>query len=420
MEKIRHIEGCRICGNSELVPIVHLGDQYLTGVFPKHPLQKITHGPLELVRCTGGENCCGLVQLGDSYDPAEMYGESYGYRSSLNRSMVDHLRQKAQSLCELVTLQEGDIVLDIGSNDGTFLSFFPRKVARAGMDPSAAQLCHSYENGIRCIVDYFSAQRFASEFGGRKATVITSIAMFYDLENPQAFVEDIAESLADDGIWHFEQSYMPLMLQLGAYDTICHEHLEYYALSQVEWMLQRAGLRVLDVELNQVNGGSFAVTACKIDSSRISNEESIAVIRANEQRANLGTGTPYRRFSDRVNAHKLQLTDLLGQLAASGRKVLGFGASTKGNVILQFCGITTAEVTCIAEVNADKFGCFTPGTLIPIVSEVEALALEPDYLLAMPWHFRSNILERQVDFLSDGGQMIFPLPEIDVVGWPVH
>ena len=419
MNQFRLIDACRVCGNSELVPVISLGDQYLTGVFPKRREQPVTHGPLEVVRCAGGADCCGLVQLRHSYDPGEMYGAHYGYRSSLNRSMVEHLHQKARALSSLVPLADGDLILDIGSNDGTMLSFFAPNLMRAGMDPSAALLCDSYPAGVHCIVDFFSGARFSGEFGATKAKIITSIAMFYDLDNPQQFANDVADSLADDGIWHFEQSYMPLMLDVTGYDTICHEHVEYYGLSQIEWLLQRAGLRVLNVELNQVNGGSFAVTACKLDSPLTTSEAAVNAIRDQEKSRRLDSDAPFRRFSQRVHDHRARLVDLLAGIADRGEKVIGYGASTKGNVILQFCGITPAELPCIAEVNADKFGAFTPGTLIPIISEAEARRMNPDYFLAFPWHFRSNLIERESTFLASGGKMIFPLPELEVVGGAV-
>jgi len=344
-----------------------------------------------------------------------MYGQNYGYRSSLNRSMVDHLRNKADSIRSQIDLRDGDLVLDIGSNDGTFLSFYPKSLVRVGMDPSAADLRDGYDEGIHCIVDYFSANRFKKDFGSTKARVVTSIAMFYDLDEPQEFVCDVAEILADDGIWHFEQSYLPLMLGVNGYDTICHEHVEYYSLSQIEWMLERAGLEVLDVDTNAVNGGSFAVTAQKASNAARPKEARINQLRTLERDGELNTLAPYRVFEERVARHRTQLTELIENLTRDDRKILGYGASTKGNVILQYCGLTANEIPCIAEVNSDKFGCFTPGTLIPIVSEEEAHAMNPDFFLAMPWHFRSNLIERESRFLERGGGMIFPLPNLDIV-----
>jgi NDP-4-keto-2,6-dideoxyhexose 3-C-methyltransferase len=263
MESFRSIESCRICGNTELVPVLNLGEQSLTGVFPRSRQQPITRGPLELVKCHGSDDVCGLAQLRHSYSSAEMYGDNYGYRSSLNRSMVGHLRSKVESLRKIVDLKPGDVVLDIGSNDGTTLSFYPDDLTRVGMDPTAARFREFYKPGIHVIPDFFSAERFQQELGNRKAKLVTSIAMFYDLEEPLEFVRQVAAVLDDDGIWHFEQSYMPSMLTQTAYDTICHEHLEYYGLRQIQWMMDRCGLRIIDVQLNDVNGGSFAITVAR-------------------------------------------------------------------------------------------------------------------------------------------------------------
>ena len=417
MAGFQRVAACRICGNMNLTTVVDLGDQYLTGVFPSRPDQPLTRGPLELVRCAGGDDCCGLVQLQHSYDPDEMYGKDYGYRSSLNRAMVQHLRSKADQLVALVRPKAGDLILDIGSNDGTFLSFFPEDCVRAGMDPSAGSLCDSYPPASLCIVDFFSLERFRNELGERKAKVITSIAMFYDLADPQSFMNDVAAILSEDGIWHFEQSYLPFMMATTGYDTICHEHVEYYALAQIEWMLEKAELRLIDVQMNDVNGGSFAVTACPASSSRMANEGSIAAARLRESDAQLQDPATYVRFADRVMRHRDELRALISSLVSDGRLVLGYGASTKGNVMLQFCGLGPLEIPLVAEVNESKYGCLTPGSLIPIVSEADAKAMKPDYFLVMPWHFRNNLLKRETDFLKRGGKMIFPLPTLEIVGW---
>lgn len=410
----KQISRCRICGNTGLIPILHLGQQHLTGVFPRDPAAPLTCGPLELVKCHG-DNVCGLVQLHHSYDSGEMYGANYGYRSSLNQSMVQHLKATAEMLTVRAGLTTGDLVLDIGSNDGTSLSFYPATMERVGMDPTIAKFRQYYQPGIVAIPDFFTAARFREHCGSRKARVITSIAMFYDLEEPNRFVEEIARVLADDGLWYFEQSYLLSMLEQNAYDTVCHEHLEYYGLRQIQWLLERNGLEVLEVILNQVNGGSFAILAGKRGSNHRRNQTAIDAVLAAEDRAGLATLEPYRRFEHRVRAHKQDLLEQLGQLRQQGRLVLGYGASTKGNVILQYCGLTAAELPCIAEVNPDKFGSYTPGTRIPIVSEAEAHARKPDQLLVMPWHFRDNLVARENAYLARGGQLIFPLPQIEVV-----
>lgn len=417
MASFQRVDACRLCGNPNLVSVVDLGDQYLTGVFPRSRSEQLTKGPLELVRCADTNGCCGLVQLHHAYDPGEMYGRDYGYRSSLNRTMVNHLRSKAELLTEIGDLRSGDMVLDIGSNDGTLLSFFPSDAVRVGMDPSAGPLREFYPAGSECIVDFFSAERFTRHFGNRKVRVITSIAMFYDLADPQSFVNQISEILDDEGVWHFEQSYLPSMLETTAYDTICHEHVEYYSLAQIEWMLEKAGLRLIAVQLNNVNGGSFAVTACRQSSSQ-HDSGSVSVIRASEDAARLRDASTFSRFAKNVFRHRDELVRLIRDLRQGGRSILGYGASTKGNVLLQFCGFSPDEIPYIAEVNENKFGCLTPGTLIPIIDEAEAHALAPDYFLVMPWHFRDNLIKREESFLRNGGKMIFPLPTLEVVEWP--
>jgi hypothetical protein len=238
--------------------------------------------------------------------------------------------------------------------------------------------------------------------------------MFYDLEVPLQFMRDIHDVLADDGVWVFEQSYLPDMLRMNSYDTVCHEHLEYYALKQILWMCRRIGFKVLNVELNSVNGGSFSVMVAKSGSSLIENSSALKTILADEARCGLDSLAVYREFSGRAFQHRDALTKLLHDLTSQGKLVLGYGASTKGNVMLQFCGITPELIPAIAEVNADKFGCFTPQTLIPIISEKEAHAMHPDVLLVLPWHFRCNIVERERAFLESGGELLFPLPAIEL------
>lgn len=392
--------------------IIALGEQALTGIFPKPSDPPIAAGPLTLVRC--GD--CGLVQLQHSYSLEDLYGAHYGYRSGLNSAMVEHLQRKVQELIAKYPVQPGDLVIDIGANDGTTLGFYPEEVERVGFDPSAEKFRKYYKPGIKLITDFFAEDTFRKNFGERKAKIITSIAMFYDLEEPQKFVNEVAALLADDGIWHFEQSYLPSMLAANAYDTICHEHLEYYGLAQVRRMLQQAGLKLVDVQLNDVNGGSFAVTAAK-ESARVATvDEHVRKILADEERLGLDKAEGYNEFVAFVHRHKTELMELLQRLKAEGKKVLGYGASTKGNVLLQYCGLNTDVLPFIAEVNPDKFGSVTPGTRIPIISEQEAHAMEPGYFLVFPWHFRANIVEREQPFLQRGGKLIFPLPRIEIVG----
>ena len=408
MEKINK---CRISGESDLVDILSLGDQYLTGVFPSSKEEKVTKGPLDLVWAKES----GLLQLKHSYDLGEMYGDNYGYRSGLNASMVEHLSNKINSLENLVQLNPNDIVIDIGSNDATSLKAYSKPCIKVGIDPTGLKFKDYYSDDITLIPDFFTKELFESKFQSKKAKIVTSIAMFYDLEDPKKFAKDIYEILDDNGIWHFEQSYMPSMLKTNAYDTICHEHIEFYSLKVVKELLESVNLKIIDVQTNSINGGSFAVTASRADANYIVNDVLIDWMLFQEGQMKLETISPYLAFKERIFEHRDSLRKLILSLVKSGKKVYGYGASTKGNVLLQFCEFTSLEIPFIAEVNQEKFGKYTPGTHIKIISEEEAKMNKPDYFLVLPWHFKDNILSREKEYLKTGVKFIFPLPEIEII-----
>jgi len=412
MKKYNEITKCRISGSDNLITVLDLGVQALTGVFPRTIDQTVTSGPLQLAWCKDS----GLLQLRHSYDMSEMYGDNYGYRSSLNLSMVSHLKTKVDSLVQIANLTYRDLVLDIGSNDSTLLqSYKICGLRRIGIDPTGEKFRHFYTGGVELIPEFFSSEAFRSKFPKDQPKIITSIAMFYDLEEPARFVSDIAEILADDGIWHFEQSYMPSMLESNAFDTVCHEHLEYYTLEVVVKLLESCNMRLLDVEINDVNGGSFAITAAKCGSNYVANDVQIRQILAAEAELKLQTLEPFNLFRERVFRSRDDLVDLVRRINSEGKTVLGYGASTKGNVLLQFCGFTADDIKSIVEVNPDKFGCYTPGTGIPIISEAEGRELKPDYYLVLPWHFKKSILQRESSYINQGGKFIFPLPTLEII-----
>jgi len=408
----KELSECRIGGGNNLVTVLNLGRQTLTGVFPSNAEEEVTVGPLELAWCPNS----GLLQLKHSYEPSEMYGDNYGYRSGLNQSMVNHLTEKVAYLERLASVKAGDVIVDIGSNDATTLKAYSTTgLRRIGIDPTGKKFAEYYPSDVSLIPEFFSEAAYRS-LETKPAKVVTSIAMFYDLDSPIAFAQQIAAILADDGIWHFEQSYMPSMLRMNSYDTICHEHLEYYSLGVVQKILENSGLRLVDVVMNAVNGGSFAVTAAKISNKSIkTNHAVINWLLEQEERMGLNTPRPYRDFEERVFRHRDDLTRLIRALNSDGKKVLGYGASTKGNVVLQFCGFTAQDIPAIAEVNQEKFGKVTPGTHIPIISEAEAKAMKPDYFLVLPWHFKDGIIRREKEYLASGGRFIFPFPEIEIV-----
>ncbi|WP_066346481.1 class I SAM-dependent methyltransferase [Aliarcobacter cryaerophilus] len=405
------ISKCRICGHDELSTVLNLGTQKLTGIFPKIKKQLVTEGPVELIKCIHKEGC-GLVQIAHRYDIDEFYGENYGYRSGLNRSMVEHLRSKVKKVLSLVSLNENDIVVDIGSNDGTTLGFYPINLSLIGIDPSGEKFKEYYASHIKLLPDFFSANTFLNYSNNKKAKVITSFSMFYDLEDPIKFMEEIEMSLADDGIWVFEQSYMPLMLERNSYDTVCQEHIEYYALKQIKWMCDKVGLKILDIEFNDINGGSFSIVAAKSKSSYQENEEQINTILNDEKAKGLDTVLPWLDFQKRIDSEKKNLIIFLENCKKNGQKVFGLGASTKGNVLLQYCDITPQQIEAIGEVNKDKYGCFTPGTLIPIISEDEALNSDADYYLILPWHFRDFFIN---NLKFKNKKLLFPLPKVEVI-----
>lgn len=401
-----------------MVKILDLGLQALTGVFPKSLEEEVPTAPLLLVKCTEADtaSACGLVQLRHSYRGSELYGSNYGYRSGLNASMVAHLNATAQRVKQTVPLRPGDVVLDIGSNDGTFLRAMREPGALlVGMDPTGSKFADFYPADVLLIPEFFSADRFLAETNRNRAKVVTSIAMFYDLENPLEFMRQVEEILVDDGIWLFEQSYLPRMLATNSYDTVCHEHLEYYALRQVLYMVERSGLKVIDVELNNVNGGSFSVMAAKRGSKYTVNSELLDRILKEETDLGLDSLYIFDAFAARVVEHRAQIRQFFTEARHADLRVFGYGASTKGNVLLQYCGVTPSDMACIADVNQDKHGAFTPGTRIPIVSEEEARRRGPDVYFVLPWHFRDHIVKREAAFLAAGHRIVFPLPQLETV-----
>ena len=408
----RKILKCRICGNKNLEKVLDLGMQMLTGIFPRDKEKAITTGPLCLVKCTGGDEACGLLQLEHSYDLDEMYGEDYGYRSGLNASMVTHLGNKIKKILDRIELNEGDLVIDIGSNDGTTLKAYPSSgVTLVGIDPTGIKFNKYYPPHVQLIPDFFSSSLVNKYFPGKKAKIITSFSMFYDLEDPVNFMQQVYDVLVDDGVWVFEQSYMPTMLETNSFDTVCHEHLEFYALRQIKWMTDKVGFEIVDVEFNNINGGSFSVTVMK-SNKKLEILPKIQKILDEERNKKLDTLIPYQEFAQRVAQAKNELLIFISDSHAAGKTIAALGASTKGNVVLQYCGLTTEEIKYVGEVNSEKFGCYTPGTWIPIISEDELLSKEIDYLIVLPWHFKEFFTKSQK---FKKRKLIFPLPKIEII-----
>ena len=403
---------CRISRKDELITVCDFGNHNLCGSFPSSKDEFIPSASLSL----GWSPSSNLLQLRDISDISEMYGQNYGYRSGLNNSMVNHLNDKVNYLTKKFYKKDISCVLDIGSNDGTLLSFYEKKIKRIGVDPTIKKFGKYYDEGIIKVDSFFDADTFLKSSGNQKADIITTISMFYDLPDPAKFVEDISEVLENEGIWNLEQSYMPSMLRTNSYDTVCHEHIEYYSLEVIKNLIEKYSLKIIDVVFNKINGGSFSIIVAHKNSKYESNKIIINWMLAQEHRMGLHTPNPYREFERKAYLHRSDLKELIGSICKNKQKVAGYGASTKGNVILQFCEFSTNELFGIAEINNDKFGKYTPGSKIPILSEKDIKSDKPDYMLVLPWHFRENIIKREKEYLKNGGKLIFPLPEIEIVG----
>ncbi len=411
---------CRVCRSENLSPVINLGEQHLQGSFIKPdkempPMRKI---PLSLVRCDPSKNekACGLLQMEHTVPPEVLYS-AYWYRSGTNNTMRNHLNGIVTEAISIVKKKRAT-VLDIGCNDGTLLKFYPEEFRKFGVDPSdVAQEINKDE--VQVFQDIFPSPELLNCLG-EEATIdiITAIAMFYDLENPIDFVKGIKRILSPEGIWIFEMSYMPTMLKMNSYDTICHEHLEFYSLAVIEHILKQAGLKVFNVVLNDINGGSLRCYATHETNFAYKKEEYSLNIRALHQEEfdlELDTDKPYKNFQNRINVHKEELNSLLKRLKSEGKTIHVYGASTKGNTILQWCDIDNKIIDCAAERNPDKYGARTIGTDIPIVSEAESRDLQPDYYLVLPWHFKDEFIEREKDILEKGTKLIFPLPKIEII-----
>jgi|SRR3989344_1927522 len=407
----RLINSCRICGNKHLTEILYLGDQFLASAFVKNNAvlspEKI---PLTVMLCNkeGNPNACGLVQLKETVQRNEMYG-TYFYRSATNPMMRDALKEIVQALSERVHLKENDYVLDIGCNDGTLLSFYPESLYRVGIDP-AQNIDRSYLNSsIQIVKDYFSKTAILSHNLKQTFKAISSIAMFYDLDDPNTFVADIKSILDPEGIWCIQLSYLPTTLKTLNFYDICHEHLLYYSLEVLEFLLKKHDLYIFDADLNDVNGGSLRVFVTHTTNSK-SISENVSKIRAEEKVLHLDQLDIYKTFSNRIDHLKKVILNYLTNAKKKNFLVIGLGASTKGNVLLQAFHLTSTLLPAISERNPEKIGLYTLGTNIELISETQARALKPACMLVLIWFFKDELLKREKDYLEAGGKLLFPMP----------
>lgn len=407
---------CRICNSKSLKKVIDLGNQHLQGLFvkPGTPTPPVEKFPTSLVLCDSSNNSCGLLQLEYTVPPEILYS-TYWYRSGTNQTMRNHLKGITEEATNLIK-KDTACVLDIGCNDGTLLNYYPDNFKKIGIDPSNAT--SNITSNITVIKDFFPSRKLRDKLNNNSPDIITSIAMFYDLENPTEFVKEIKDVLSKDGVWILELAYMPIMLENNSYDTICHEHLEYYSLSVIDYVLNKSDLKVFNATLNSINGGSIrCYITHKSNNSFSSNDfdKNIKRLKEKEVELKLNTEEPYLQFQKRINNHKQELHSLLVKLKSQGKKIHIYGASTKGNTILQWCETDNSIIEYAAERNPDKFGAYTLGTNIPIISEEESRKMNPDFYLVLPWHFKEEFLKREQEIINKGTALIFPLPEIEII-----
>lgn len=409
---------CRICGSRALTPVLSLGNQYVSDFLDEDstPGQR---APLDLVLCNAENGGCGLLQLRHTVDQDQMY-RNYWYRSGVNQTMRAALADVAEKAEQLAHLKSEETVVDTGSNDNTLLlSYTAAKLRKVGFEPAKNLMPYANHPEVHVINDYFSADTFHKHCPQTHAKVLTSIAMFYDLEDPNQFTADVKSILDKDGLWVIQMMYLPTMLEEDIFDNICHEHLEYYSLLSLESLLSRHGLKIIDVELNDVNGGSYRTYITHTDNTSVKPfagaEARIEQLRQKEAALHLDTAKPYEAFTQHVKEIKQQIVDFIESEKAKGKSIYVYGASTKGNTLLQYFGLDNSVIAAAAERNPDKWGKHTVGTNIPIISEDEARAAKPDYFLVLPWHFLKEFLVREKEYLDNGGKFIVPLPKFQII-----
>jgi hypothetical protein len=409
---IETITACRICRSERLEDVIDLGTQMITSRWPVYGDYSTPRTPITLCACQE----CNLLQLRQTIFASELYEYDYGYRSGISNTMRTHLKEYREEMASKVVLNDNDIVVDIGSNDSTMLQLYDPKLRRVGIDPTGSQF-KQYYGDVALLPTYFTKESFKAAYpGGEKAKIVSSISMFYDLPDPVLFASDIESILADDGVWTCEQSYMPMMIDTNSVDTICHEHLEYYGLKQIKLIADKANLKIIDVQFNSCNGGSSRIYFAKQSSSIAQKKTEVIERVLQEEEGYYKNGNEYyREFMRKCDIEVQKLREFIISENAKGKTFNVYGASTKGNCTLQYADLGEREIPFAVERNPDKVGKMT-ATGIPIIIEETMRLNPPDYLLVLPWHFRTEIVAREKEYRDNGGKMVFPFPFFEVVG----
>ncbi|MDC3298633.1 class I SAM-dependent methyltransferase [bacterium] len=416
---IKEITKCRACGSKNLISLLSLGDLAVSD-FVKNPnLDSGCVAPLELMMCEVDGGGCGLVQLKHTV-PSEVMYRNYWYQSGINQTMTKELANIAKDASVIGKLKSGDIVIDIGSNDGTLLrSYDVKGLKTVGFEPALNLLSLGKQGTMHIIPDFFGKEAWVSAFGDSKARVITAIGMFYDLENPNQFLEDINYCLSDDGVFIIQMMYMPFALERNAFDGICHEHLEYYTILSLDNLLRRHDLEIVDVTIREnVNEGSLRIFIKKSGSkvSSLTGKENVDALRLKENQLKFNEKDAYFKFEKSIQLSKRKTMEFLESEKQQGKKIHGYAASTKGNTTLQYYGLSTDLIEVIADRNPNKWGTYTAGTAIPIVSEDVSRDEKPDIYLVLAWHFLAEFISREKAFLDRGGKFVVAMPEFRVIG----
>ena len=403
------ITKCRICKKSSLKKLFSLGNMCFTGKFPTIN-QKIEKKPITLVICKR----CELVQLGHNFDLKYLYGPDYGYRTGINKTMLDHVRKVVKILTKKTNLKKKDYVLDIASNDGSLLNFYNKHVNTFGIDPILNKYKENYKHIKYKISDFFSAQKI-KKITKKKFTIISALSVFYDTVDPDKFIKDVKNLLSDNGIFLLEFADLESIIKNKMFDTICHEHLEYYSSKVILDLCDRNNLRVFDIKKNDINGASKQYFICHKESNYKENKKNIFQILNSERKFRLADEKTFKKFIYEINLSKKKLVNFLKKAIKNNKIVHGYGASTKGNVLLQYYGINNKMLSNVAERNKNKYNLYTPGTNIKIISENLSRFYKPNYYLVLPWHFKKEILDREKLIRKKGTKFIFPLPELKII-----
>ncbi len=413
--KAPKVTQCRACGNKNLIPCLDIGDQYLSSIFPDSLdyRTKLFRYPMDMVLCQKGHGGkeCGLPQLGHDLDLSAMY-DDYPYTSSSNSSMKKILQDVADSGKALGHLQPGDTILDIGCNDGTLLSFFQNQnYSLLGID--AAKNIKPVIQGpdVRILQSFFNKKAY-TQATSKKARLIFSIAMFYHLSDPVSFSKDAADCLEEDGVWIVQMAYLSAMLRTNMYDNIVHEHAGYYGIEHMQWVMDKAGLEIFDVLVNDVYGGSFRLFIKKKGCAKYNPTKRLEQHLSEEKLDRIFDLKTYQAFDARIQKTRKDLLDLTAKIKREGKTIWVYGASTKGNTIMQYCGLSAKEIDAAADANAFKPGKYMIGCDVPIKDEDALRQAKPDYLLALPYSFVDGFIRREETLIKQGTRFIIPLPNV--------